>query len=365
MRKAISVVVLCLLVLVVVSPAAAFSPRQGDQFTYHEVATTGNGTGAYKGYTDQTVTDGSESVTGVSGSTVFAHFAYNYVFSDNQAANTTTVSRSGFYTFDSADFFYLNATDDQSYCLGTQHYAHATVWFAMNNSLTVGDRFSLLSTVFTVTSRNAIYVDPATGQDIRVISAQGSGTYSCNDAYGTYTAPYTWDVYFDPASGYIVGYHYVEQDNGTYQGQAMSFTYTDDLYVKSTSYPLTAVPGQGTATTIQATPTGSTTTYPATHPQSDLTHYYYGAGALVIILIAILVYAGTRRKQGDDPHMPRHSEPPQPSSSAPPTIDIEPRSQPPVQQVVIRDVAKVQCQYCGTLVASTDEVCPHCGGKPR
>ncbi len=39
-------------------------------------------------------------------------------------------------------------------------------------------------------------------------------------------------------------------------------------------------------------------------------------------------------------------------------------SQPQVQQIVIREVVKVKCQYCGTLMDSTLPKCPNCGA-PR
>jgi rubrerythrin len=36
----------------------------------------------------------------------------------------------------------------------------------------------------------------------------------------------------------------------------------------------------------------------------------------------------------------------------------------PPEQVVIREVAKVNCKYCGTLIPTTVDKCPYCGG-PR
>src|SRR5208283_5138114 len=69
------------------------------------------------------------------------------------------------------------------------------------------------------------------------ISAQGSSNYLRNDQYGMFTAEYTWNAYFDPSSGYIIGYDYVEHDTNS---SGTGFSYTNDLYVTSTSYPLTA-----------------------------------------------------------------------------------------------------------------------------
>src|SRR5260370_8322357 len=56
---------------------------------------------------------------------------------------------------------------------------------------------------------------------------------------------YCWSSYFDPSTGYIIGYNWLEQDSDS---SGNSFTYTENLYVTATSYLLAtaaAPPGPG------------------------------------------------------------------------------------------------------------------------
>jgi hypothetical protein len=362
--------VLCLLLVasIFVSPVfATFTPQKGDYLKYHEVAIVNNGGGSYTGYSDQTVNDGSISITATNGTMATAHWGYTYVFGNNQQSNTTTMIRSGAFTFNSSNFFYLNGTDYQSYCFGTMKYSNPSIWFAIDPKTPVGGKFALLSTVFTIDNRNASYANAAYGVYQETIHAKGTGTYHCdNDPYGTYDASYTWDVWFDPVSGYIVGYHYVEQENGQYQGSAMTFTYTDDLYITSASYSPISLGS------LQTQATSSTSSIPSgVNPPSGFDLGWLGWIAVFLVgLVVIVVLVGRiGRRNDDDEKLPISyhppSPPPAPSPIQPRTIDLEPKRQPPVQQVVIRDVAKVACQYCGTLVATTTDLCPHCGGRPR
>jgi hypothetical protein len=86
---------------------------------------------------------------------------------------------------------------------------------------------------------------------------------------------------------------------------------------------------------------------------------------VVILIIVVAAFALTRRgrRRGS---LPEHT----PIPSAPPAQSWEPSesrvdlgSRPP-EQVVIREVAKVNCKYCGTLIPTTADKCPYCGG-PR
>jgi hypothetical protein len=196
---------------------------------------------------------------------------------------------------------------------------------------------------------------PTEGKYVQAIQTEGTGSYQRNDAYGVFTAAYTWYEYFDPSTGYILGYNYVEQDNGQYQGQAGGFTYTDDLYVTSTSYPLIAAiaPSGPTTSSINQGLTGGIP-------------WYLGYLAVGILSIAaIVIYAATRKRGKDS--LPEHSPTPYTSPSSPSSTPFQSKidlgSGPP-EQVVIRDVAKVNCRYCGTLIPSTSDRCPYCGA-PR
>jgi hypothetical protein len=80
---------------------------------------------------------------------------------------------------------------------------------------------------------------------------------------------------------------------------------------------------------------------------------------IIIIIVAIIVVL--RRRRGLPQHTIDYSRVPSPyTPPAPQTIQLEPKQGP--EQVVIREVAKVRCKYCGALVDSTATVCPICGG---
>jgi hypothetical protein len=237
----------------------------------------------------------------------------------------------------------------------------------MNTSLPVGATFYILNTEFTVLSKNYTFQLPTENKYVQTIRAEGIGTYQRNDSYGVFTASYTWYEYFDPATGYIVGYNYIEQDTGNYQGQSGSFTYTDNLYVTNTSYSLT----------LASAPTGvtSATSTSSTTPSAAPIDPFFVSIAVVIALLfafAIIFVATRRRKGGKKDTLPKHpyppttpppSPPPASSTTTPWESKIDLGAQPP-QQVVIRDVAKVNCKFCGTLIPSTADTCPYCGA-PR
>ncbi len=331
---------------------SAYAPRKGDYLNYSETITVNNGQGSYSGYTDQNQITGMEQMNSASGSNVSASYTYSYQFSNNQG-NSTSSSSSGSYTWSSSSFTYLNGTDNQA------GYSKPTyVWFAINSSLPVGGTFYVLNTQFTVLSENYSLQLPTEGNKyVQTIQAYGTGEHQRNDAYGVFTASYTWYAYFDSFTGYIVGYNYLEQDNGQYQGQAASFTYTDDLYVTSTSYALAlaSAPSNGNGSTTVAT-TDISATLAALSPYIVLA---------ILLIVALAVYAFIRRR-GKAGSLPKHSPytpPPTPSSTPwESKIDLGSR---PSEQVVIRDVAKVNCRYCGTLIPTTADTCPYCGGNRR
>lgn len=334
--------------------ALAYSPQKGDNFGYAETTTVNDGQGSYTGYSDQLQTTGEEQMSSVNGSLVSASYRYSYQYSNNQG-NSTSSSSSGQYTWSAGNFTYVNGTDSQVGFGGLSYSRPLYVWFAMNPSLPVGSTFYVLNTQFTVLSQNYSLKLPTESKYVQAIQTEGTGQYQRNDSYGVFKASYTWYEYFDPTTGYLVGYDYVEQDTGQYQGQAGGFTYTDDLYVTSTSYTLTAAtapPGPTTSSTGQGL-TGGFPWYLG----------YLGAGILVVVVLAI--YAATRRRGKES--LPKRSPAPYtPPSSPSPTpfrSEIGLGSKPP-EQVVIRDVAKVNCRYCGTLIPSTADRCPYCGG-PR
>ena len=319
---------------------AAGSPHPGDHFSYRENINLGNGYGDYDGYSESTIVIGNETMNGVDAyGIVSADFAEQWVWSNNTITNQVGGS-SGNFTFSSNNFLYLNGTDDQT------GYVNPSVWFCMDPSIPVGSTFYLLNTQMTVISGNYSYYLSTQGRSVETIYAHGASNYERNDEYGMFTATYTWDVYFDPATGYIAGYNYVEQNADPY---GTGFTYSEDLAVDSTSYPLT------TAAFVDHTGGDWVASQDAGFPEVAI--------IFVVLFVAFIVFAISRAR------LPLQQHPPQPpggdyySSPAPPTIDLTP-NQPPVQQIVIKEVVKVNCKYCGTLIDSTAEVCPRCGA-PR
>ncbi len=319
----------------------AYAPQKNDSFNYSERITVDNSQGSYSGYTDQTSITGMEKMNSVSGSNVSASYGYSFQYSNNQGFSNSS-SSSGTYTWSSSSFTYVNGTDHQ---VGYASPIH--VWFAMNPSLPVGGTFYILNTQFTVLAENYSFPLTANGtRYVQTIQTKGTGQYQRNDDYGLFTASYTWYEYFDPTTGYIVGYNYVEQDNGQYQGQTGSFTYTDNLYVTSSSYTLT----------------------PGTAPNNGLLgfgpYFDYGVALVALLLIlGIALYVQRRRRRMDT--IPEHPTPPRippgPPASTPWESKIDLGSKPP-QQVVLRDVAMRNCKYCGILIPTTAEKCPYCGG---
>ena len=341
-KSFVVIALLLSLALFSVQAFAAYVPHQGDYFSYYEVQNLGSGTGDYSGYTEQTIINGSEAINGVTANgTVSAYYSYSYDFSNSQGS-TETRGSSGNFTFSSNNFLYINGTDDQT------GYVNPTVWFCMDNSIPEGGTFTLLNTSMTVKSANYSYFLPSQNRSVYAIYAQGKSSYERNDVYGQFTATYTWDTYFDPSSGYIIGYDYTEHDTNP---SGTGFTYTENLYINSASYPLTTAP--------TASPNGS----------SDLMKdaLYIAAIVIIIAIILIIIYAASRRRRRLPKHpsqQPVYTPPSEPPSPPPPQdINLTPK-QPPVQQIVIKEVVKVNCRYCGALIDSTAEKCPFCGA-PR
>ncbi len=328
-----------LLLIIIVSLSIAFAPanaqtryvpRQGDYFSYHEVADVGSGTGDYAPYSDHTVTDGMERINQVfaNNKTVATNYKFTSNFNDYTGANPKSWGSSGNFSWSAISFLYLKGNDSQ---IG---YANPlAVWFYMDNSTQTDGAFTLLDTPMTVTSTSYSYHLASENRNVYAIRAQGTGSYTRNDSYGIFKAAYTWTTYFDPSTGYIIGYEWNEQDTSS----SATFTYTETLYATLTSYPLT--------------------TAPAT---SNIGQYlvYIAAFFFVILLIVIVPVAISRRSR----RLPKHTYPQVPV--APPQIDLTPKQQPPVQQIVIKEVVKVKCRYCGALIDSTVQTCPFCGA-PR
>ena len=339
--------VLALLAVLVVSGGASadgaghYLPRAGDALHYTETILVGDGRGNYSDYTDEGFYNGSIAITSVApnGSANATYAASGHYRNSHGVAYPW--SESGAFSFSVDTFLYGNRTDNQS------GYTQPYVWFWMNSSLGVGASFELLNSPLTVVSTDAPFPYPASSTGyVATIFAEGNGSYERDDAYGNFAADYNWKGYFDPATGYVVGYVYTETDS---DGAGDGFTYTDTLTDTSTTFSLTPAPAP--------TPSG------AAPPSVPWTVVGIVIG-LVVVAVVVLVLA---RRGRAHPPLPRHPTTPAPGTMppySPAPLHLIPSDQPTVQQVVIRETVKVPCPYCGTLMDSTATVCPRCGA-PR
>jgi len=352
MKFAWVVVLLPLLVLAAPAGASAsaghYLPQAGDGFHYTESWFLNAGTGNYSGYSEYSFINGSVGVTGTAPNGTDAATYSNVDTWGNVTGSYYGWTSSGTFTFSAATFRYVHNTDNQT------GYVDPSVWFYVNNSVAAGGSVTLLNTPSTVVATDYAYPFAASSTGyVSTIWTVGNGTFSRNDIYGAFQASYSWSSYFDPSTGYVVGYSYVEHDvNG-----ANGFTITDTLRVTSTTYPLTSVAGTSGGT---ASSSGSTISEPL----------LIGA-VIVVVVVVVIVIIAILASRSRRPRIPQHSAtgnlgfgPAPPPMGSPPPVRLTPSGQPAVQQIVIRETVKVPCRYCGTLMDSTATVCPNCGA-PR
>ncbi len=340
------------LVPLLLAPAAGaaashYVPKTGDRFSYAETITLTNGTGNYTGYTENGNYHGSITVTGVlSNGTESASYQSSGTWSNNQGQSMPW-AENGNFTFSANSFLYVQGTDNQT------GYVSPHVWFYVNNNLTAGGTFTSLNTPMSVVSTDHAYPLSSTSTGYaKTIFAEGNGSYQRNDAYGVFTASYNWKEYFDPSTGYIVGYLYTETDTNS---AGDGFTWTDTLSDTSTSFPLTAAPAPPAP--------------PATPAPFDWTPILVVVVLVILVVVVVALVLRRRRNKGTMPsQLPRHPEQggtgPAAPYGAPAPIDLIPKDQPTFQQVVVKETVKVPCRFCGTLIDSTDTACPKCGA-PR
>ncbi len=325
------------------SASAHYLPGKGDRFAYSETITLTNGVGNYTGYTESQTINGSLGITGVLPNGTDEAYYYGVDAYQNNQGQSNVSTASGTFSFSPSTYHYVNGTDDQT------GYVDPYVWFYANNSLGVGATFYLLNSEFSVVSTAYDYhLGTSAGNYVTTLYGEGTGSYERDDVYGVFNATYTWQVYFDPGTGFIVGYLYTEQDR---DGSGDGFTWTDQLGVTTTTYALTP----GSAPASGGSSGGSTST----------TTILLVAG-IVIVLVVVIVAIAVARSRRRSP-LPKHSPTgrmtyaPPPGGAAPPPINLTPGGQPAVQQIVIKETVKVNCAYCGALIDSTVTKCPYCG----
>jgi hypothetical protein len=328
------------------SPAAHYVPKAGDAFSYNETIAVSNGVGNYSGYSDSTSINGSFRVTAVAANGTESARYYNSNFFEDNSGDIQTWTSGGAFTFSATSFLYVQGTDNQT------GYTNPTVWFYMDNSLGAGAPFTILNTGMKVVSTSFNYdLGTAAGGYVTTIFAEGNGTYERNDAYGMFSAAYNWKAYFDPTTGYVVGYLYSETDT---DGAGDGFSVSDVLGVTSTTYALT--PGSSPSSS-----TGSSPSFPLVAL----------LGILIVIVVLVVVVAlilRARRHRTLPTHssrgqvqFPSAGPPRAPIGPAPPPVSLTPSGQPAVQQIVMKETVKVNCRYCGALIDTTAEKCPFCG----
>lgn len=209
--------------------AYAFSPQVGDSFKYYEAQDLGNGTGTYDGYWEHTIVTGGEQMNSVTNGVVAANYSYSWTFTNSSGSHTTGGQAQPF-TYSASNFGYITGSDQENPSI----YTNPTVWFAMHNDLPIGAKFQSLNTQMTIMSKNFSYYLPSLNKNVVTIFASGTGTFHRNDIYGDFSAPYTFNEYFDPTTGYIVAYTYSEHDGNN----DATFDYHENFYVTQTSYQL-------------------------------------------------------------------------------------------------------------------------------
>ncbi len=325
--------------------SAHYTPGAGDQFAYDEAVVLSNGVGNYSQYTESSVTNGSLGVTAVlPNGTESAYFYNTNTYSNSQGSHESWIS-SGTFTFSAISFLYVRGTDNQT------GYVNPSVWFFMNNSLTAGAVFYLLNSNMTVVATSYNYPLATLGTNVKAIFAEGNGSYERDDSYGVFNTDYNWKAYFDPTTGYIIGYVYTEQDSN---GAGDGFTLTDNLGVTHTTYALTP----GASSNSSSGSSGST-------PSWEL---IVAVAVILLVVILVIAYAISRSRRSVP--IPMHSATgapsyaPAPPGPPPPGVHLSPTDQPAVQQIIIKETVKVNCRFCGSLIDSTAVNCPFCGA-PR
>lgn len=316
---------------------------KGECFQYREILTVSNGKGNYSGYSCNIYINGTEVVTGLSNnSSVDMKYNYSCVIISPSEKYTYPQRAHGVFNFSSNTCDYINGTDNETGDNGTH------VWFYVNPNIEVGNRTSLLGTSMKVRSNQYNYTPPNHKYIIDTVYLSGIGTCNRNDSLGNFNANYTWNAYFDHSSGFIAAYTYKQTD---LNAQGDGFTCTETLYVSHSSYGVNI---------SEVTPVSEKA--PAPFPYTDL-FLIIAFIFVVIIVVAIAVSRGKKNKLNQHSSVSSGVNMKHEHSDNENEIKPEPE-QKETEQVVIKEIVKVKCQYCGALIDSTVDKCPFCGA-PR
>ncbi len=401
-----------------VHPAAHYLPQVGDSFTFTETISVGGGYGNLTGFWSTDDVNGTLTVTATpANGTDTATFDYVGHYWNSSGGNYPWTEDGPSFTFSAKTFDYVRGTDDQPGEVGNQ------TWFFMNNSLAPGATIAPLGTELTITSDDATFdLGTGAGGFVSAIGAAGTGTYD-NDGftaqydYHAYYAPSTGYIV-----GYVYtendsdsqgdGFVYVDHlavTHATYSIPAAasplpktyavtftesglpagrSWTVTFDGYAYSSTTATVTVPAVPNGTyvyllhsngyvaasasgtlTVDGPGGGATsqwTVFPATSAPAFTLLDLLVVLVVVIVIVVVVVALLTRRSRrpAQIPQHPRGGMPqfsPPMTGAPPPPISLTPGAQPSIQQVVVKEVVKVKCAYCGSLIDSTATACPFCG----
>jgi len=390
-----------------------YLPQIGDSIVFQEYTNLSGGYGNYSGSTVTNETTGYLNITTTPANlTDKVTYVYFGTVRVNGSAPTAWGAK-GSFTFSARTYRYVRGTDDQVGLGGSGE------WFYTNSSASVGSSFTALDYELTVRSTSTPFgLHHGSSGYVDAIYAVSNGTYT----YGNFTAAFVWQTYYDPSTGYLLGYVYTEQD---LDGRGDGFVYTNVLHDTETSFtpapahapstysvvidevglgtspswtlvfdgttysesaPTVAFPGVANGTYLYgARAAGYSTNAPygwvlvagrnaegavafTANPSSGSNPWllYAVVGVVLLVIVVLLVYLALRHRRSG-PRLPRHagagqvSYAPLPPGAPPPPISLSPGDQPRIQQVVVKEVVKVNCRYCGSLIDSTAEKCPFCG----
>ncbi len=330
-----------------ISSQSSVSISKGECFQYRELIAIYDGKGNYSGYSCNIWINGTESVTGFSSnSSVDMHYNYSCAIISTSGDYNNPYMGSGTFNFSSVSCNYINGTDNET------GYNHSHVWFYVHPSLEKGNETSLLGTPMTVVSNSYNYKPGGSKNTINTIYLSGNGTCVRDDSFGHFNADYTWKGYFDHSAGFIAAYIYTQVDSNS---NGDGFSCTNSLYVSHSTYGVNI---------SEVAPVSHVTTTSPSFPYTDL----FVIIAFIFVLLIIVAVVASRGKRNK---LKQHS-------SYSPGVnmkhehsdnehEIKPEPDPEqkvTEQVVIKEIVKVKCQYCGALIDSTVEKCPFCGA-PR
>jgi hypothetical protein len=250
---------------------------------------------------------------------------------------------SGKFTFSSLTCKYVNGTDNET------GYNSPSVWFYINASSSNGKTISLLDTNMTVISSNYSYKTGKGQSPLATIYVKGTGSCQRVFSHQTFSATYSWQAYFDKSTGFIVSYGYFQNDTNS---NGNSFSCSNKLIVSSSSYGVHLVP--------QTAPTPKTT-----FPFTDVIFSIIAIFIVAILIVLLVSRHGRNNKlskhSNTRPGVTSNMNNDNTADGKP--LDFKPESG-GTEQIVIKEIVKVKCEYCGALIDSTAKKCPFCGA-PR